>query len=156
MSRAKISILAVLATALCLAQTQLPTEAPSVERVAAKLKCTCGCNLAMDCKMDPWPCHVCRAAKEKIVKMQNAGMSDSAILQQFVNEEGEGILLIEPGMWGSLSHYLGLGLGLMLVVWFIRRQMSRPAAAAAAPAPKDAELLNRYQDAIEKETARLD
>ncbi len=154
MWRAKISILAGLTAVLCLAQTQLPTEAPSVERVAAKLKCTCGCNLAMDCKMDPWPCHVCRAAKEKIVKMQNAGMSDSAILQEFVKEEGPGILLIEPGTWGSLSHYLGLGAGLLLVLWFIRRQMSRPAPEESAP--KDAELLSRYQDAIEKETARLD
>lgn len=154
MWRAKVSILAGLTALLCLAQTQLPTEAPSVERVAAKLKCTCGCNLAMDCKMDPWPCHVCRAAKEKIVKMQNAGMSDSAILQEFVKEEGPGILLIEPGTWGELSHYLGLGVGLLLVLWFIRRQMSRRAPVESAP--KDAELLNRYHDAIEKETARLD
>ncbi len=154
MWRVKVSILAGLTAVLCLAQSQLATEAPSVERVAAKLKCTCGCNLAMDCKMDPWPCHVCRAAKEKIVKMQTAGMSDSAILQEFVKEEGPGILLIEPGTWGELSHYLGLGVGLLLVLWFIRRQMSRRAPAESAP--KDAELLNRYHDAIEKETARLD
>ncbi len=154
MRRAKVSLLAALTAALCFAQTTtLPTEAPSVERVAAKLKCNCGCNLNMDCKMDPWPCHVCRAGKEKIVVMQKAGMSDAAILQEFVKEEGPAVLVVEPGMFGSLSHYFGLGVGLLLVVWFIRRQLANRAAPAA---PADAELLKRYHDAIEKETARLD
>jgi hypothetical protein len=150
--RPKTSVLVLLLTALSMAQTALETESPQVERVAAKLHCSCGCNLNMDCKMDPWPCHLCRAAKEKIVKYQKAGMSDDAILREFVKESGPDVLVVEPGVFGSLSHYMGLGVGLLLLVWFVRRSMNKRAAAPEV----DAALLQKYQDKIEKETAQLD
>lgn len=150
--RAKTSLLVLTLTALSLAQTQLETETPQVDRVAARLHCSCGCNLNMDCKMDPWPCHLCRAAKEKIVKMQKAGMGDDEILREFVKESGPDVLVVEPGVLGSLSHYAGLAAGLLLLVWFVRRSMNKRATAPES----DAALLEKYQDKIEKETAHLD
>lgn len=152
MSR-RASFLALLVGALCLAQTSLPTESPSVERVASKLLCSCGCHLSMDCKMEPWPCHMCRPAKEKIVKMQQAGMDDASIIKEFVKEQGPGVLLIEPGFWGSASDYLGLAAGLLLLIWFVRRNLKKRVSAAPEV---DVALLERYHDQIEKDTAKLD
>ena len=149
----------LLLAALCaagLAQTPVATESPSVERVAKHLKCTCGCNLDMNCKMEPWPCHICRPAKEKIVAMQKAGMGDSAILAAFVKEQGPDILIVEPGIWGSLSHYIGLAAGLLLIAWFIRRKLAKPAPAAAPASVADDALLARYKERMEKEVAKLD
>jgi hypothetical protein len=97
---------------------------------------------------------MCRPNKEKIVAMQKAGMSDAAILDSFVKENGPGILLIEPGFWGSMSHYIGLALGLALVVWFIRRQLKKPPAPEAPEL--DAAQIERYRSQIERETAKLD
>ena len=142
--------------ALSSAQTPVATESPSVERVAKHLKCTCGCNLDMNCKMEPWPCHICRPAKEKIVAMQKAGLDDAAILNAFVKEQGPDILIVEPGVWGSLSHYSGLAAGLLLIAWFIRRKLAKPAAASAPATDADNALLARYKERMEKEVAKLD
>lgn len=107
----------------------------------------------MDCKMEPWPCHMCRPAKEKIVKMQQAGMDDASIIKEFVKEQGPGVLLIEPGFWGSASDYLGLAAGLLLLIWFVRRNLKKRVSAAPEV---DVALLERYHDQIEKDTAKLD
>jgi hypothetical protein len=55
---------------------------------------------------------------------------------------------------GSLSMYSAAFLGLILVVWLIRRY-SRKAAVAGAVATHDPEL-DRYHDQIEKEVEKLD
>ncbi len=149
----------VLLAALCTAaaaQTPVATESPAVERVAKHLKCTCGCNLDMNCKMEPWPCHMCRPAKEKIVAMQKAGMDDASILNAFVKEQGPDILIVEPGIWGSLSHYAGLAAGLLLIAWFIRRKLAKPAPVSTPASEADDAILARYKERMEKEVAKLD
>ena len=53
--------------------------------------------------------------------MQTAGLSDQAILDQFAQEQGKEVVANPPGMMGSLSMYSAALLGLILVVWVIRR-----------------------------------
>ena len=61
------------------------------------------------------------------------------------------ILIVPPGIAGVLGPYVVLSLGLLLVVWTIRRYM-RPRKAALNGPPIDAATLAR----IEKDTANLD
>jgi cytochrome c-type biogenesis protein CcmH/NrfF len=141
--------------AAALAQTASDLDSPAVNRVAAKMKCNCGCNQNMACVMPPG-CPVCKMNKTKIFGMQKTGMSDDQILAQYVAESGKDIIVIPPGVGGFAGPYIALGLGLIVVLWTIRRYMRKPdmaVAGAGGVAPDvDAELLAR----IEKDTADLD
>jgi cytochrome c-type biogenesis protein CcmH/NrfF len=86
--------------------------------------------------------------------MQAAGMSDQAILDQFAKDMGKEVVAVPPGMLGSLSFYTAAALGLILVVFVIRKYSRKIPVVAAGPA--DDSELNRYQDQIEKEVEKLD
>src|SRR5580693_812254 len=138
----------------CAAQSAEELESPAVNRVADRLNCPCGCKTNMACRMDPYPCRTCYDNKKKILKMQAAGMSDQAILDQFAKEMGKDVVAVPPGVIGSLSFYTAAALGLILVV-FVIRKYSRKAPAIAGSPLNDPEL-SRYHDQIEKEVEKLD
>jgi cytochrome c-type biogenesis protein CcmH/NrfF len=129
-------------------------ESPAVNRVAEKLLCPCGCKMNMACRMEPYPCRTCWENKKKILKLEAAGLSDQAILATFAQEQGKEVVANPPGLAGSLSMYSAAILGLILVVWVIRRYSRKGAVAAGAPS-NDPDL-NRYHDQIEKEVEKLD
>jgi cytochrome c-type biogenesis protein CcmH/NrfF len=154
-NRTRNSLLVLaLAAAPGFAQSAEELESPAVNRVAEKLLCPCGCKMNMACRMEPYPCRTCWDNKKKILKLQAAGLSDQAILATFAQEQGKEVVANPPGLMGSLSMYSAAILGLLLVVWVIRRY-SRKGAVAGAPAAHDAEL-DRYHDQIEKEVEKLD
>ncbi len=136
------------------AQSAEELESPAVNRVAEKLLCNCGCKMNMACRMEPYPCRVCWENKKKILKLQSAGLSDQAILDRFAQEQGKEVVANPPGMMGSLSMYSAAFLGLILVVWMIRRY-SRKGAVAGPASMHDPEL-DRYHEQIEKEVEKLD
>jgi len=146
--------LLVFAAVAAFAQSAEEMESPACNRVAEKLLCSCGCKTNMACRMDPYPCRTCWDNKKKILKMQAAGMSDQAILDQFAKEMGKDVVAVQPGMIGSLSFYTAAALGLILVV-FVIRKYSRKDAVVAAGHSGDPEL-SRYHDQIEKEVEKLD
>ena len=152
-TRNSLLVLALLA-APGFSQSAEELERPAVNRVAEKLLCPCGCKMNMACRMEPYPCRTCWDNKKKILKLQAAGLSDQAILATFAQEQGKEVVANPPGLMGSLSMYSAAILGLLLVVWVIRRY-SRKGAVAGTPAAHDAEL-DRYHDQIEKEVEKLD
>ena len=155
MRRLRNSLLVfALVTVPIFAQSAEELESPAVNRVAEKLLCPCGCKMNMACRMEPYPCRICWDNKKKILKLQSAGLSDQAILDQFAREQGKEVVANPPGMMGSLSMYSAAILGLILVVWVIRRY-SRKGAVAGAATMDDPEL-SRYHDQIEKEVEKLD
>jgi len=148
-----IAVALVPPTLVC-AQTATEMEAPPVLRVADKLRCSCGCNLTMACKMEG-DCHVCRAAKTRIIAMQSAGKSDSQIVDAFIQSDGKDILAIRPGPMGVIGPWGALGLGLILVIFLVRRFAAKPLTPAPAAAI-DSALLDRYHEQIEKDLAKLE
>ena len=138
------------------AQSAEELESPAVNRVASKMLCPCGCKMNMACRMDPYPCRTCWDNKKKILQMEQAGMSDDAILSSFSQQMGPDVVAVRPGIIGSLLSYSAAALGLILVVFVIRKLSHKETAVAAAgPAPHDP-LLDRYHDQIEKEVDKLD
>src|SRR5512140_3849299 len=111
MRKFRTSFLLVVMVAAALAQTASDLDSPAVNRVAAKLKCNCGCNQNMACVMPPG-CPVCKTNKTKIFGMQKTGMNDGQILAQYVAENGKDIIVIPPGVGGLAGPYIALGLGL--------------------------------------------
>jgi hypothetical protein len=155
MRRFRNSLFALALTgAACFAQSAEQLESPAVNRVASKLLCPCGCKTNMTCRMDPYPCQTCWENKKKILKMQSAGLSDQAILEQFQQVMGPEVVAIHPGVLGSISFYAAAGLGLILVVTVIRKYSHKP--APATPGAADKQVLARYQEEIEKEVDRLE
>src|SRR3984885_1004606 len=156
MRQLRISLFAfALAAGICFAQSAEQLESPAVNRIADKLNCPCGCKTNMACRMDPYPCRTCWENKKKILKMEQSGMSDQAILASFASEMGPNVVVVPPGILGSLSFYTAAALGLILVVFVIRKLSRKDAAVAAGAAPHDP-LLDRYHDQIEKEVEKLD
>lgn len=137
------------------AQTAEDLESPAVNRIAERLLCSCGCKMNMACRMDPYPCRTCWDNKKKILKMQQAGMSDQAILDQFAQENGKGILSIQPGIVGSLTFYSAAFVGLIAVILLIRKYR-RPSAPATGAPEVDQAVLERYHGQIEQEVEKLD
>jgi cytochrome c-type biogenesis protein CcmH/NrfF len=140
----------------CFAQSAEELESPAVNRIADRLNCPCGCKTNMACRMDPYPCKTCWDNKKKILKMEQAGMSDQAILASFASEMGPSVVVVPPGILGSLSFYTAAALGLILVVFVIRKLSRKEAAITANGAPPHDPLLDRYHDQIEKEVDKLD
>ena len=148
MQKWKTSLLLGVVAAVSLAQTASDFEAPQVNRIASKLKCSCGCNLNMDCLMPPYPCPVCRKMKGEIITLQADGKTDSQIFDQIAQENGREIIAVPPGLVGVVGPYAALALGLAIVILVIRRYM-RPSAVPAGPAV-DAATLERIEKDLEK------
>jgi len=144
----------------CFAQSAEELESPAVNRVADRLNCPCGCKTNMACRMDPYPCRTCWDNKKKILKMEEAGMSDQAILDSFSKEMGSNVVVVPPGTLGALSFYTAAALGLVLVLFVIRKYSRKAPVVAGAPGgpggPDEDPLLTRYHDQIEKEVDKLD
>jgi cytochrome c-type biogenesis protein CcmH/NrfF len=145
----KFSLFFAIAAGLCIAQTAVDLDSPPVNRVAKKLACSCGCAQDMTCQMEPG-CGLCKRAKTKIFAEQQAGKSDSQIIDDFVAENGKTALFVTPNAFGTAGPFVALGLGAIVVLFVIRR-IRKPSAAGHAP-DIDPEVLER----INKDMAKLD
>jgi len=155
MRRWKSSLLLLAIAGLSLAQTESLIMSDEVKRVGRHLSCQCGnCSDDTNCMMSAGQCGFCKPARTKIWKMQKAGLSDRAITDAFVQEYGAKIYRADPNAFGWLIPYSALALGVLVIVWFVRRYHPPPRAATATEVPDEA--LGRYRDQIEHDLAHLD
>jgi cytochrome c-type biogenesis protein CcmH/NrfF len=143
------------------AQTEAQIESDQVKRVGTHLSCQCGaCQENLNCLMSSGQCHFCKPARTKIYQAQTSGQSDAQIIQSFITEYGEKIFRHDPNNYFWTVPYISLGLGLLAIIFVLRKIKShpslKPAAAGHAPPPDNDPELARYRDAIEKETERLE
>ena len=151
----KASVLIALATALCVGQTANEYETPEVLGIAAKMNCNCGCKLNMACVMPPdGLCPVCKMNRMRIANMLQDGMTEQAILDTYVSEQGKQVLVNPPGLFTFAGPYIALGFGLVIVMFVIQRYRRLKPAPVAAPAGD--EELERYHDQIEKDLADME
>ena len=157
MSRWRSSFLAVLVTAISLAQTSDLLD-PNVRRVGEKLACLCGgCkNSVGSCPM--LGCHYATPKREQIAKMQAEGKSDQQIIDAAVKQEGLQALSTPPAegfnVLAWLMPFVMIGLGLLAIALFVKRMSAKRAAAETLEI--DTQALDRYHDQIEKETSKLE
>jgi cytochrome c-type biogenesis protein CcmH/NrfF len=154
--RLRSSLLFLAAAALMLGQGGIPLENARVRYLGEQLACLCGCGSSVtSCNM--LHCHFSDPARQKLLTMVNAGMSDAAIFDAFVKENGPRVLLKPPAegfnLVGWVMPFAALAIGLVIVWWFIQR-FRRP-LAVAGPVP-DSAVLARYQERIDKDLENLD
>jgi cytochrome c-type biogenesis protein CcmH/NrfF len=147
------------------AQTESLIESDEVKRVGSHLNCQCGCKDNLNCMMSGGQCPFCKPARTKIFGMQQAGMSDSAIVASFLKDFGDKMLRPDPDSSFWLVPYCSLGAGGLLVTLILMRIRGRapthplPAASVNGPtggSSGTADAFARYRDAIERDTATLD
>jgi cytochrome c-type biogenesis protein CcmH len=142
------------ASSLAFAETAAEKPSVDVRRVAAHIGCQCGCkDTVATCAM--LECSFSKPAKEKIAKLQAAGHTDKAIIDQFLAEFGPGVFRGDPSAYGWLVPYLLMLPGLALIWWFVRRYWKPRPTAATGPPPDDSEL-DKYHEQIEKDLAHLE
>lgn len=114
--------------------------------------------------MSAGQCGFCKPARTKIFKLQQAGLSDQQIADNFTREYGPKIYRADPSALGWLVPYSTLAIGVVVVIWFVRRYYHPAAAgvvAATAPGtgpqtPPAEDPLGKYRDQIEHDLAHLE
>ncbi len=145
----------MLAGALAWAQTAAEKPNVDVRRVGARLGCQCGCKDSVaTCSM--LDCSFSKPAKEKIAKMQALGMTDQQIIDIFIRDNGPGIYLAPPNIFGILIPYVAAGFGLFAIWLFIKRYRKPKPLAEIGPIEIDDPELAKYKDQIEKDLANLE
>jgi len=155
--RDNLLLLALLAAGGLTLLADTAAEKPSldVRRVGTHIACQCGCKDSVaTCGM--LECSFSKPAKEKIAKLQAAGLSDKAIIDQFVAEFGPGVYLGDPSAVGWLVPYLLIVPGLALIWWFVRRYRKPRPIPEIGPAADDDSELAKYREQIEKDLAHLE
>jgi len=158
MHRLKRSLLYLVLVGAALAQTESQIESDQVKRVGSHLTCQCGaCSENLNCNMSSGQCHFCKPARTKIWELQKSGMDDAGIIAFFRKQYGDVIFRADPNSFFWLIPYLSLLAG-GAVLWIVLKRMrgTKPLQPAVAGAPPVHDpVLERYRDAIEKETDRL-
>jgi len=129
-------------------QTAAEWDSPRVNAIAQKLRCNCGCNLAMSCQMPPHPCPTCKRNRIRIYNMLSEGKSDLDIIGQYIAEEGTDVLWTTPGFAVKAAPYIALAFGLGGIVIILRRYIQ----AIPSHSANDEAVLKRFS----KELAEWD
>jgi cytochrome c-type biogenesis protein CcmH/NrfF len=150
------ALLAVFFLAICsiLAQSEDPTSliTPNVLRVGDKLACRCQTcrNTVGNCPM--LHCGYTEPMRERIKKMQDAGLSDSKIINTVVQEQGVVALAAPPATgWGLFTWAMpavALVIGFLIYSWWVRRNRQQEPEKISE---FDRAVLDRFRDQIESE-----
>ena len=154
MQRFRSSLLVFTIAVAALAQTASEKPSVDVRRVGARLQCQCGCKDSVaTCSM--LECHFSKPAKERIAQMQSVGMNDEQIVQAFIRDYGMAIYLAPPNAFGWIVPYAAVGIGLAVILLFMRKYKPKPMTDLGTIEADDPEL-EKYKEQIEKDTANLD
>lgn len=130
------------------------TPPPRYQRLGAQLICTCGCTQgALVC--NHVGCPVVTQMQAEIRQRAASSNSDELVLQSFVQEYGTQVLA-NPTTQGFnllawVMPWVALGVGLLLVLVYVKR-WRRPATAPVAADPgQQALILEQIRAEIDKE-----
>ncbi|HEX9580752.1 MAG TPA: cytochrome c-type biogenesis protein CcmH [Gemmatimonadales bacterium] len=132
---------------------------PLIVGIEEKLRCTCGCNLSVyTCRTTDFTCDTSPAMHKEVVGLVEQAKSAEEILQIFVSQYGETVLMAPPRRGFNLAAYFVPGLailvtGAVLVRALVRQSRGAPAAAAA---PSAAELAPTDAAKLRAELERLE
>ena len=138
------------AVAALVAQDPSSYLTPDVSRVGERLACRCGgCrNTVGNCPMIR--CSSADPKRKRIHEMKAQGLSDDAVVNTFVREEGVVALSAPPS--GSLGGFVTWVMpGLMLVIGFFvyLRFVRRKQAVSVPISPTDQVLMDRYRSDLD-------
>ena len=141
-----------LALAALVAQDPTSFQTPGVLRVGDRLACRCGTcrNTVGNCPM--LRCESASPMRKRIYDMQHAGLSDDAIVNRIVQEEGVVALSSPPATsFGGLITWImpavALLIGFFIYSFYVRRNRKQPEPLSSF----DRAVIDRFQDQIDRE-----
>ncbi|OGU03898.1 MAG: hypothetical protein A2W29_00980 [Gemmatimonadetes bacterium RBG_16_66_8] len=124
---------------------------PFIVGVEEKLRCTCGCNLSVyTCRTTDFTCETSPAMHRQVIALVEENKSAEEILQAFVGQYGETVLMAPPRRGFNLAGYLVPGILIVLtggvLAWALARRSNPPVEAGVTKesdelAPADAARL---------------
>jgi cytochrome c-type biogenesis protein CcmH len=139
---------------------------PAIKAIEQKLTCTCGCTLDIyTCRTTDFTCTYSPRLHREIVAMHDQGKTAQQIVDAFVAQYGEKVLMAPKPVGFNLAGYLVPGAALTVaagaLAWVIRRRGAVHAIAAApsgappasaspaAASPEEMERLARALSEVE-------
>lgn len=151
--RSNLKLLGAFLFALVSLVAQDPTSylTPGVLRVGDRLACRCGgCrNTVGNCPM--LRCESADPMRRRIFEMKKAGMSDDAVVNSIVREEGAVALASPPtGNFGGLLTWVMPGIallaGFLIYSFYVRRNRKAPEPLSSF----DRAVIERFKDQIDE------
>ncbi len=152
--RSNLKLLAAFFIALASLIAQDPSSylTPDVLRVGNRLACRCGgCrNTVGTCPM--LRCDSADPMRRRISQMKRAGMSDDAVVNSIVREEGAVALASPPiGSFGGLLTWIMPGIallvGFLIYSFYVRKNRKAPEPLSSF----DRAVIERFKDQIDQE-----
>jgi len=111
----------------------------AIQAIEKQLKCTCGCNQDVyTCRTTDFNCTTSPAMHQRVLQLADHGKTAQEIIDQFVREHGQQILMAPPKRGFNLAGYFlptVLILAAAAVLVLALRRWARAAAASPPPAP---------------------
>jgi cytochrome c-type biogenesis protein CcmH/NrfF len=154
LQRLNLKLLAAFLLAIASLVAQDPTSylTPDVIRVGGRLACRCeGCrNTVGNCPM--LRCSSADPMRRRIYEMKKAGLSDDAVVNTIVREEGAVALASPPtSSFGGLITWIMPGVmllaGLLIYTFYVRRNRKEPEPLSSF----DRAVIDRFKDQIDQE-----
>lgn len=136
---------------------------PAIQALEKRLRCTCGCGLDVyTCRTTDFSCTTSPEMHRQVLALLDRGLTEEQVVQAFVDEHGQAVLMAPPKQGFNLAAYFVPGIAIVVasaVLWVVLRRWTRataaaPAGAVAAGAPQGSpEELARLQRELDEFSA---
>jgi cytochrome c-type biogenesis protein CcmH len=114
----------------------------AIQAIEKRLKCSCGCGLDIyTCRTTDFTCTYSPALHKEVVRLVDQGKSDQQIIDEFVAQYGEAVLMAPPRRGFNLAGYFVPSIAIVVAAVFlvrVLRRWTREAQVAHRTAGKNA------------------
>jgi cytochrome c-type biogenesis protein CcmH len=134
---------------------------PFIVGLESRLRCTCGCNLDVyTCRTTDFTCGVSPAMHRQVVEMVESGKTAQEVVDAFVAQHGEMVLMAPKKEGFNLLGYFLPGAAIALVgawlVWVLGKRRTRVVALETGHGADLPGLAPEERDKLEAELSNLE
>ncbi|HET8712565.1 MAG TPA: cytochrome c-type biogenesis protein CcmH [Gemmatimonadales bacterium] len=134
----------------------------AIQGIEKQLKCSCGCGLDIyTCRTTDFTCTYSPALHKEVVRLAEQGKTSQQIIDEFVAQYGEAVLMAPPRRGFNLAGYFVPSILIIIAAIFLVRvlqrwtrqaELARANVAPDAPPPADASPaeLERLRDELDR------
>lgn len=98
----------------------------AIQAIEKRLKCSCGCGLDIyTCRTTDFTCTYSPALHKEVVRLVERGKSDQQIIDEFVAQYGEAVLMAPPRRGFNLAGYFVPSIAIVVAAVFLVRVLRR-------------------------------
>src|SRR5262245_1068406 len=130
----------------------------AIQAIEKRLKCSCGCGLDIyTCRTTDFTCTYSPALHKEVVRLGEQGKSDQQIIDEFVAQYGEAVLMAPPRRGFNLAGYFVPAIASLVAAGFLIRVLGggRREAQVAQSTAGEGSVAPQVPDASPAELQRL-